>query len=571
MEAKELEHQELEEAKALEEAKMALARARAKAKVGSASNVTAQTILLPNARFAKSELQLGAQRDCRKVRGSSPSGPPRDSGTDGTLCRPERGASGGFNLQARATPAPQCSKEHSTACMGQAPNVLQTLFGGPMQLSCINPVRKSYESKNPFGSLRRLEDDENEGDDDKMEVPKLIVNLADAVKGRSQNQMRKERAKLLKSKRVRFMETPGCNCCSDTIFGHFPDTFCSDTTFGHFPDTFFGVDGVIDIRPDEAAAETPGCNLIETELVLKHSIGTHLLGNDGRLGSFPAPPKSVEQSIEIACEHESFDIGKHSFPELSCESSNIAKSTSDDERAKKSTESSKAKISKVMVKIPEGTTNPRPSDELLDFAKRQCGPNAGKSLNIFNKVMRSGSLMPIIQSPELQTRLGKFEILIAVIDSGATVAVMNPSTGASYKIEEGSANGTEYEIASGDTLEDLGEKRMAVVTAEGIMRGYISRCAEVTKSLQSVRALVNANHAVCFGLGDGHDHLIINKVTGEINRMRDDGVNYLQDLIIVPPDHVDAVAQQLDMIQQHAVVGIDSGGSNEADFHWQGE
>ena len=179
--------------------------------------------------------------------------------------------------------------------------------------------------------------------------------------------------------------------------------------------------------------------------------------------------------------------------------------------------------------------------------------------------------MPIIQSPELQTRLGKFEILTAVIDSGATVAVMNPSTGASYKIEEGSANGTEYEIASGDTLEDLGEKRMAVLTAEGTMRGYTSRCAEVTKSLQSVRALVNANHAVCFGLGDGHDHLIINKVTGEINRMRDDGVNYLQDLIIVPPDHVDDVAHQLAMIQQHAVVGIDSGGSNEADFHWQGE
>ena len=68
--------------------------------------------------------------------------------------------------------------------------------------------------------------------------------------------------------------------------------------------------------------------------------------------------------------------------------------------------------------------------ELLDFAKRQCGSNAGKSLNIFNKVMRSGSLMPIIQSPELQTRLGKFEILTAMIDSGATVAVMNPTTAA---------------------------------------------------------------------------------------------------------------------------------------------
>ena len=67
----------------------------------------------------------------------------------------------------------------------------------------------------------------------------------------------------------------------------------------------------------------------------------------------------------------------------------------------------------------------------------------------------------------------------------------------------GSANGTEYEIASGDTLEDLGEKRMAVFTAAGTLRGYASRCAEVTKALQSVCALVASGHAVCFGLGDG--------------------------------------------------------------------
>ena len=142
------------------------------------------------------------------------------------------------------------------------------------------------------------------------------------------------------------------------------------------------------------------------------------------------------------------------------------------------------------------------SVELLDFAKEQGRSGTGKSLNIFNKVMRSGSLMPLAQSTELQTKLSKFEILTAVIDSGATVAVMNPTTGASYKIVEASANGTEYEIASGDTLEDLGEKRMAVLTAEGTMRGYTNRCADVTKSLQSVRALVNAQHAVCFGLGD---------------------------------------------------------------------
>ena len=411
---------------------------------------------------------------------------------------------------------------------------------GPIQLSCINPTRKSFESKNKFDCLRGPDDDE---DDDKTNVPTLTVNLVDAIKGVSKNQMKRRKVKIMKPK-VRFMETTNCKCCSDTIFGHFPD---SDTIFGHFPVSHFGVDGAIGVRPDEAAAETPGCNLVEAD-TFSHA---HLLGNDGRLGSFPFPPVSVEQSTGYTPEQNVLDMNDHNFPRLAMQ------------HKSETTKTSKEKISEVNEEVSTDV-------ELLEFAKGRRRPGAEKNLNIFNKIMRSGSLMPIAQSTELQTKLGKFEILTAVIDSGATVAVMNPTTGASYKIVEASANGTEYEIASGDTLEDLGEKRMAVLTAEGTMRGYTSRCADVTKSLQSVRALVNAQHAVCFGLGDGHDHLIINKLTGEVNRMRDDGINYLQDLIIVPPDQVDAVAQQLAMIQ-HNATDENGGGGNEADSHWQGE
>ncbi len=87
---------------------------------------------------------------------------------------------------------------------------------------------------------------------------------------------------------------------------------------------------------------------------------------------------------------------------------------------------------------------------------------------------------------------------------------------------------------------------MAVLTQEGTLRGYQSQCADVSKSLQSVRACVHSAHAVCFGLGpNGEDHLIINRLTGEINRMEDDGVNYLQTLLIVPPDQVEAVQHHL--------------------------
>ena len=190
--------------------------------------------------------------------------------------------------------------------------------------------------------------------------------------------------------------------------------------------------------------------------------------------------------------------------------------------------------------------------------RRQCA-------NMFNKVARTQVLMPVCQKEELKTKLGKFEILTAVVDSGATVPVMSPNTGASYGIIPSSANGTEYEIASGDTLEDLGEKRMAVLTAEGTLRGYSTRCADVTKSLQAVRALVATNHAVCFGLGAGDEHLIINKHTGEVNRMRDDGINYFQDLIIVPPEQVDRVAGELAAIQA-AQSSEDTSGGGLSDF-----
>ncbi len=87
---------------------------------------------------------------------------------------------------------------------------------------------------------------------------------------------------------------------------------------------------------------------------------------------------------------------------------------------------------------------------------------------------------------------------------------------------------------------------MAVLTKEGTLRGYKSQVANVSKNLQSVRALLSSGHAVCFGLGEnGEDHVVVNRLSGEINFLRDDGVNYLQDLMVVPPDQIEQVAQQI--------------------------
>ena len=109
---------------------------------------------------------------------------------------------------------------------------------------------------------------------------------------------------------------------------------------------------------------------------------------------------------------------------------------------------------------------------------------------------------------------------------------------------------------------------MAVLTAEGTLRGYGSRCAEVTKTLQSVRALVASGHAVCFGLGDGTEHVIVNKATRETNAMRDDGINYFQDLFIVPPEDIERVAAELAAVT--AYQDWNSIGAGDQSFGWQG-
>ena len=97
----------------------------------------------------------------------------------------------------------------------------------------------------------------------------------------------------------------------------------------------------------------------------------------------------------------------------------------------------------------------------------------------------------------------------------------------------------------------LGQKRMAVMTEEGTLRGYSTQCADVSKALQSVRSLVKAKHAVCFGLGEEDDqHVIINKLTGEVSHMVDDGINYLQRLMVVPPDHINALQWRMQQYEE---------------------
>ncbi len=134
---------------------------------------------------------------------------------------------------------------------------------------------------------------------------------------------------------------------------------------------------------------------------------------------------------------------------------------------------------------------------------------------------------------------------------GATITAVSPKTGRGYKVEESEASkaGVEYECANKETLPNLGEKSMAVMTKEGTLRGFKAQVADVAGPLESVRQLLSNKHCVLFGLGESEEQpLIITQVSGEVNYMRDDGVNYLHDMLIVPPDEVENVQKALQQV-----------------------
>ena len=130
---------------------------------------------------------------------------------------------------------------------------------------------------------------------------------------------------------------------------------------------------------------------------------------------------------------------------------------------------------------------------------------------------------------------GQWERLESVVDSGATVSVMGPEFAREYDItpSEASKAGVTYQVANGDEIDNLGEKFLPVITDEGTMRGVISQVAKVTSPLTSVRQLYNSGHLVVF---DGPESFIMNKLTGELNMIQDNGTNYTIGMWVVPKD-----------------------------------
>ena len=161
-------------------------------------------------------------------------------------------------------------------------------------------------------------------------------------------------------------------------------------------------------------------------------------------------------------------------------------------------------------------------DQQLHQAKQYMSP--------FIEKRPAQSLRPLGLSDE-------WEYVEAILDSGATVTVIPPHIGRGYDITPGEASrlGVMYEVANGEEIPNLGEKLLPVMTLEGGRRGMRAQVADVSKPLQAVRSLVRTGHVIVFGDGEnGDQNYVVNKATGEVMSVMDDGVNYLMGMYVIP-------------------------------------
>ena len=122
---------------------------------------------------------------------------------------------------------------------------------------------------------------------------------------------------------------------------------------------------------------------------------------------------------------------------------------------------------------------------------------------------------------EIEAR-GEWEEIEMAVDSGATETVLGEDDLASIELKEGAASrrGTEYEVANGVRIPNLGEKRFVAYTEEGSVRSITAQVCEVKKPLLSVRKVMAGGSRVVF---DEDGSYIESKATGERTWLKEQG------------------------------------------------
>ena len=100
----------------------------------------------------------------------------------------------------------------------------------------------------------------------------------------------------------------------------------------------------------------------------------------------------------------------------------------------------------------------------------------------------------------------QWERVVLTVDSGASDMVLPPSICSNIPLAHSSRVGTEYEVANGGTVINLGERKAEMKLREGDTSTMILsfQVVEVHKPLLAVSKLIEAGHSVHFNQGDPH-------------------------------------------------------------------
>ena len=119
------------------------------------------------------------------------------------------------------------------------------------------------------------------------------------------------------------------------------------------------------------------------------------------------------------------------------------------------------------------------------------------------------------------------------VDSGACATVASPEDLPNYTVFETpqSKAGESFAAASGDAIPNMGRMKVPILTRDNTQRLMNVTAAPALKPLMSVKQMCVTRHAVIF---DDDGSYIMNKMTGEVNRLREEGGNDMLDTWVPP-------------------------------------
>ena len=123
----------------------------------------------------------------------------------------------------------------------------------------------------------------------------------------------------------------------------------------------------------------------------------------------------------------------------------------------------------------------------------------------------------------------EWEEIDVAVDSGATETVAGEDMLTIIETRESSAykRGMQYEVANGERVANLGQKKFVCYGDEGQERGMTAQVCDVNKALLSVRKLVQAGNKVVFDSSGGY---IQEEETRERMTMKEQGGMYMLQL-----------------------------------------